>query len=523
MAGSAPPPGFELDAHPSALPDGFEVDAPRAKAPKAKPGFLDSVAAGLNEVVGNTAGTIDRGLRAVGVDLDPLNKRLGLPTAQQERDTSNAAADNAGTGGRIVGNIVGTIPTALVRGGSAVAGGLSGLATSRETSAAGLAKDAGIGAASGAIGSGVVGGIARAISPRVAPIVQRLLDQGVSLTPGQILGAGNSYVGKVAKSMEDRLTGFPIVGDAIQGARDRGNATFNAAAINRALKPIGDKLDRGLQSGRDAIAQAGDKLSAAYDDVLPRLTAQADTKFGTDLSSIAQDASALHPERAKQFGAIVQNDVARQFNSGTLDGDGLKAIETKLGQRIRDASGSTDTDQRELGRMLERVQASVRDLAARQNPAEAARLSSINEGWANLTRVERAGAAGRDGVFTPGQLATAVRQSDSSVRKRGVARGTALMQDLVDDSRAVLPSGVGDSGTAGRGTIGLLAGGVLGLPAVAGAAGAALPYTRVGQRVATAALTGRQGAGFSAAGNFVDRLRAPASISAPTLLRRVND
>ena len=119
-------------------------------------------------------------------------------------------------------------------------------------------------------------------------------------------------------------------------------------------------------------------------------------------------------------------------------------------------------------------------MIARQNPAQADRLRQINEGYANLVRVERAAGStasqATEGVFSPTQLGVAAAQGAGRSSR---ANEGALLQDLAVAGRNVLPSRIGDSGTATRGAItGLLAGGaafvnpVVAIPTIAATIGA---------------------------------------------------
>ena len=126
---------------------------------------------------------------------------------------------------------------------------------------------------------------------------------------------------------------------------------------------------------------------------------------------------------------------------------------------------------------------------AAPDAATAAKLDSLNKAYANFVRTERAGAfvGARDGVFSPSQLQTAVKTSDSSVRKKGFAEGAALGQDLSDPAVGVLGNTVADSGTAGRALMDMLMlkGGAAHLanPAMyAALAASPLLYSRAGSR-----------------------------------------
>jgi hypothetical protein len=197
--------------------------------------------------------------------------------------------------------------------------------------------------------------------------------------------------------------------------------------------------------------------------------------------------------RAEQLAEILSSRVMRNVDpaTGAISGEEFKRIETVLGQQQRELARALDGDQRALGQALGDVRGEFRDALARQYPAEAPRLQQINTGYANLVRVEdaagSAGAIAREGVFTPAQLANAVRRNTGSRSQRGA--GAGLMRDLATNMGEVLPSTVPDSGTAGRGLLAaLLGGGVVLKPEVAipVVIGASAPYTKIGQALINA-------------------------------------
>jgi hypothetical protein len=142
----------------------------------------------------------------------------------------------------------------------------------------------------------------------------------------------------------------------------------------------------------------------------------------------------------------------------------------------------------------------MRDTLPRVNPKLGNELKKINEGYANYARIRQAASStatgAMEGVFTPAQLAQAVRAQDVTAGKGASATGRALMQDLAEQGTNVLGSKVPDSGTAGRiwlGT-GLGAGTVAtgtAIPAAAGLGLASLPYLGKGRELTAAALTKR--------------------------------
>lgn len=472
----------------------------------------------------NASRALEYGLDQIGVakPLNRLGAALGMAPSvdaaeASQRKSAAAAPTRGSTAGRITGNIIGTLPTAMIPGGVLAQGAASGALLTDKRDARGIAEDALLGAVTAKIGDKAVRGVTRAISPKVAPVVKRLQAAGIPLTPGQIVGAKGGMGGRIVKAAEDRMQGLPGVGDAITAARQRGTDAFRRAAFNEALKPIGKKLPAGVD-GHEAIGAVEKELGAAYHAVLPRLTGRVDDQFMADLTNVASEAGTLLPERAAQFSRIMESDVGKNFGpDGSLTGNGLKAIESRLGKRIRTYGTSADPDATDMAALLRQVQGHVRDLAARQNPTEAATLRSVNEGWANFTRLQSAASKAGEGMFSPNQLRAAARVMDSSGRKASSARGDALMQRFAEDAQSVLPSSVPDSGTAGRGTMGLILGGTVGLPAIVGGVAGALPYTRAGGKAAEWLLTGRQGATAQGLSELL-RLMAPVGAAGSTAL-----
>src|SRR5262249_43201082 len=130
------------------------------------------------------------------------------------------------------------------------------------------AEQTGAGAAAGGIAAPFFRLVGKAIGPKPSAEVQTLTKEGVEMTPGQIAGGA-------AKAAEEKATSLPILGDAIANAHKRGLESFNRAAINRTLAPIGAELPEGVV-GRGAVKYADETLGKAYDALLPKITVHAD-------------------------------------------------------------------------------------------------------------------------------------------------------------------------------------------------------------------------------------------------------
>jgi hypothetical protein len=363
------------------------------------------------------------------------------------------------------------------------------------------AKNAGYGAIGGAGGQLAMGAIGRVIQPvRPTADAQRLMSEGVTLTPGQSAGA-NSFIGR----MEQSLQSIPVIGDIIRNARGRATEDFNVAAIRRVLPK--DQKGEITQAGRQSIDKAHEILDEGYDRVLDRIgKVNYDEQFTSKVSQIVKDPDLSIPQPLRaRFNEIISEQFEDRVKDGIVTADVAKKIHSNLGALARRYSGK-DGDERALGIALNRARDAWKESFSRSaaDPADAAALSALDKNWANLIRVERAagyqGAAGgarAPGVFTASNLSNAVRAVDSSKNKSQFARGNSLMQDLSDSGRAVLNETVPDSGTTGRALTAL---GVLGAGAAGNEYSNALPswvtgmmltpllYSRAGSKYASGQL-----------------------------------
>lgn len=313
----------------------------------------------------------------------------------------------------------------------------------------------GAGAAFGGAVPAATGAVARVISPKASlnPNVQLLRGEGVTPTVGQALGGRFN-------ALEERLTSVPLMGDAISSARARSLEQFNNAAINRAAGQVGAKVSG---AGQGAIREAGDVLSQSYDDALSQIkVVRFDQTFAQDLSQLKKMAQGLTPPMRAKFNAKLDEVVgSRMSGTGSMLGPTYKKVDSEIGQLASKFGKSSAASESELGDAFAQLQNLLKQQAMRSNPVAARAMEQSDAGWANLVRIEGAGKLGKngEGVFTPGQLNTAIQQADDSVRGRAVSRGTALMQDLGNAGQQVLGNKVPNSFTTDRA---LVAGGGLG-------------------------------------------------------------
>jgi hypothetical protein len=506
----------------SAWMDAPEVDAkPAAPLPINEMSFGQNLAAGagkfvsdtgigIGQLVNDAAAGLERAAPStVRKGIDWLNEKMGSPSAEaiQARgradieETRKRDAPLMNTAGGKTGYFLGgasTIPfmpaLTTVKGAAALGAGLGSAqpATSWEE----RRTNAGIGALAGGAGQAGVNALSRVIQPKTSPNIKALMNDGVTPTPGQILGGA-------WQRAEEGLTSLPIAGDAIKAGQRRAMEDVNRAAFNRALKPIGETLPPKMM-GREAVEHVYGKLGDAYSALLPKMSTQADGQFAQEISSLKNmvGTGSIDPKSAAAFERILQNDVLGKFQGQqSITGQTLKQIEGDLTEQIKRFGISTDADQRLVGDALKEVQSTLRGLVQRTNPQHAAELKSINEGYANFKRVQRAaaGLGAEDGVFSPAQLQSAVKALDRSKDKARFSEGSALMQDLSESAKTALGNKVPDSGTPYRMATALGASGgaatFLGGPAGAAVIAAPVMYSKQGQALLAAMLAKRpQGA-----------------------------
>jgi hypothetical protein len=443
-----------------------------------------------------------------------------LPQIDQTIQSQDAqyAAQRAAAGGngidigRGVGNAIGSIPlAAAMPAGSGVLGGigagaLSGVAnsllepvtdTSRSYASQKL-QQAGTGAAVGGIANPLMRAVGAAVSPAVGAAQQRLIDAGVPLTPGQILGGA-------AARTEAKLTSVPFVGDMIKNGQQRAVQGFNKATYNEVLAPLGQTYSGPV--GNDGVAAVQKTISTAYDDALSKLTFKADPQFQSDLGNLATMAQNLPAPQQSQFTNVLKNQVFGKLSpQGEMDGPTLKGVQSELGRISRGLTGDPSFDNQQLGQAIGEVKNIVEQSLPRNNAADAVKdLANANAAYANFVRLRAAagsqGAMNNEGIFTAAQLNNAVRGADKSAGKGATATGNALMQDFSSAGQQVLGSKYPDSGTPGRALAAMMGPAALGqvmapaytAPLAAAMGVGALPYTAMGQKIAQALLTVRPG------------------------------
>lgn len=427
----------------------------------------------------------------------------------------------------IGGNVAGTLPTLAVGGGTGLAakgatmaaqGALGGALLSDADTAGGVAEDAGWGAAGGVLAGGAFHGAGKIVSPTVAPAVRNLLDRGIKLTPGQILGGG-------WRTAEDAMTSVPLLGGAVKRARGIAEKGFNRAALDDVLYRA-DKLPTSVAVGHEANRYTKETLGKAYDAILDPARVASDALFDGAMAALKAEAAALPGSVGADFNKIVTARIAPYLANGkVMAGDAYKLLDRDLRKMVQRYGKSTDAAHVDLSELVQSARGELRALAGRTNGPEFTRaLQQVDDAYAHWVPIRDAASKTADGSFAPAGLDTSVRIADKSAGKGAKATGQARMQDLTSDARAVMPSTIGNSGTAERGLANLVAGGAIPAAYLNPWALTVPPliasmYTKTGQRVMQGALAGN-GPKRAAVAGFLGRSGRLAPAAVPPLLMR---
>lgn len=350
-------------------------------------------------------------------------------------------------GGQVTALPVASRNVNLARGAvaSAAGGALNRAAIGEGTAQERLARAANPNAIALDVG---LGGLAGSFVPtlasskkRISPEAQTLVRENVQLTPGQALGGPT-------KVTENVLANAPLMGPAITAARDRGIESFNRAAANRALQPIGKTLRADTPAGSEAIAETAQQLSRRYEDIVPKGGLDArDPQLAQDFAAIQNITVDMTDSAKNQLADIIKERVTNRITNGIIDGPAFKRIESDLTQKAGQFTKSPDPNLQDIGYALEDILDSLREGLARQNPVYAKALADTNKGYARLATLETAaGRAGIDeGIVTPKQLREAYRLADKSVRRRATAQGRRTEQPFYSAATNVLAPKLGDT------------------------------------------------------------------------------
>ena len=497
-------------------------------APK-EPSMMERLGRGISDgAIGLGQSLANAGFRPEAVN-SAFNPQIVIPekdyTAGSLNDTlANNEADYQSRRGpdagidwtRGVGNILGTAPLMFVGGvpttlGRAATTGMGQGAFTGATMpvtnggdfASEKAKQIGIGTVTGGFASPAMTVLSKLVSGVGSRAVNSLAAQDIKMTLGQIIGP-------TASRIEEKFADYiPFV----SGARQRAFDSFNSAAYERVIKPLNDlgfNIKLGAEVGDAGVTEVAEKVSGAYQKILPNLNFNPDNVLKKDLEDVVNDyVSDLAPDLQAKFRDELERRFFRKIGPNGMTGEVYQDAASSLKKAIDDYSGSlVDPEKKALGRSLQEAYSAIQANLKRNNPDYAPALKAVDRSFATLARIKDAAQsalASNEGKFTPAQLLAAVKRGDNSGDKLATLQGKALLSDLAKEGQKVLGNKVPNSGTAGRmlpQTLGLaglgfggaaLGGGAVTLPAAIAAGAGSLMYTNPGQRAVQTILTSGRG------------------------------
>jgi len=375
-----------------------------------------------------------------------------------------------------------------------------------------------LGGVTGPIGEKVVAGAGRVLNPLISKAEKTMRDLGVTPTTGQTLGGQ-------FKTIEEFAQNLPLIGSSIENARQRVLFDFNKGVINKALQKVDDKLPAEVV-GRDAIAYASDEVSKKYDDVLSKMSFDLDFATTSNILGALSKAKSLSPDQRQQITETLNDVVFGKFAGQKLDGQTYKGIESDLRKKASNYANSATASEREIGEALTDVLGAIKKELYFQNPKQTSKLRRIDSAYSDLSVINVAAAnSGADnGVFTPKQFSTAVRQQDQTRRKTSFAKGRAKGQEVSDAAVQVLGDTARSTleGRIAASTVGGL--GLLSQPQVAIPAVGIIPpaYSPGGQKLIDLLLRNRPEL-LQRVGGMLSQQSAPiGSVVAPSAVGQYN-
>lgn len=413
-----------------------------AQPQKAPSGFLQ----GVMDPVYGAGQLMAKGMEAVGFypkEARAFSERV-VPQREQQYQAQRTAAGEEGTdwarlGGSLVspanllaGGAVGSMVAKPLMQAAAVGATQGALApvTDTEGFTEEKVKQTVGGGAFGVVGAGVAKGAGKVLNPLVSKAEQTMRDIGVKLTPGQVMGGQ-------AKDIESFAASVPLVGSYISDAKERALYSFNKGVINKALAKVGEKLPEDV-IGRDAVQAVNEIVDQKYTDVLSKMSFKLDFPTYTGLlKSTKVPSSSIDRVRVKdELDSIIFSRLPKE---GPITGDTYKQIESQLRQRAAQLGRGTISDQ-DVGEALKAASVSLKEGLRKQNPKYTSELRRIDSAYGDISVMKTAAAntGAENGVFTPRQYKTAVRQSDTTRKKTQFAAGTARGQDVAEDAVSVM-------------------------------------------------------------------------------------
>lgn len=348
----------------------------------------------------------------------------------------------------------------------------------------------------GALTGGTVAGGGRVASTAInglgrTPAAQALIDQGVSLTPGQMnpAGAMNQF-----EQAGESLPGFKQI---IDPAREAAERQYQALVIQRGAAP-GAAPIRPSENIHDMLQQAYDSYGPLYDQARgyptsPSIvrTAGADIPLTTSFQQASRAPGVPRSLQQSENGWLQDRLTQLPRNPQSED---LLQLRSDIRQRARNAGLKTDTDSGHIANINGRAEQSVTAALNSQLPPQPLQaLARADSNYGNYKIIENAVAKSKDNLagLTPQKLSQSIYDSaaDPAYARGGGGPLRDLAQAGTQVFQTVSPPNGSRVATLAMGGAGVLHP-TVGLPVAAGMLG--LTGTQTGRRLAAGATAPQQ-------------------------------
>ena len=285
----------------------------------------------------------------------------------------------------------------------------------------------------------------RVLKPNPDEDIKLLREAGVRLTPMQTVGGRADQVEEAASRM---LIGG---GDVAIAARRRAFNDFNTAYLNQAGKYINFQLPNDLKP-QQRMKLMGEAFDKQYENIRAQMAVLPDQELLTDIANLKttiNDGVTFSAENAARLNKLLDDQLVRR-TANQIGGDEYKSLSSLLKKR-RNAFAKAGNQ--ELADGVADMSAALDNAARRHSPPEVVdMLNNTDRGFAMFAGAQEAGrmAGSRPGEFTPAQILSRQRATDTRARSRSYIEGDVEGQRLAEAGQQVLGNVLPSSGTSER-------------------------------------------------------------------------
>ena len=311
------------------------------------------------------------------------------------------------------------------------------------------------GGAIGGFGGGILNRAGAAIAPKAQQGAKKLLDEGVELTPGQIMGGGfNAF----EESLSSTLPG-------IAGARRGATETWNQSVANKVLAPLGKKLPENVTDINTATLKIKNIVDDAYDDALIGAVVKRTGSWKQGLKNIVKEAEESGVSK-RGVAAIKReiNTINKMVSTKGISNKTIKKVDQNIKAKVDAYKKTTSVAETEAFESIKQIKNLFKNEIVTQNPKQGQKLLQIDKAYGNIKSYADAVAQGTlKGVFTPGQLLRTSGKGENAANtlwKKATLRTD--LQKEAKNAQQIIGDTLPQSGTIPR-AVGLLgAGGIAG-------------------------------------------------------------